>query len=716
MNSRFLISAAALCVAPCLAYAQDARELPPIVAEQDESATALSRTELSGEALAAARASSPDAMATLRGQPGFSAFSNGGISALPSVRGMSDDRLLTTIDGAPATAFCPNHMNPASSYMLSGRLTRVTMIPTLSPVSAGGDNIGGVIALESAVPIFATPDQGLSVSGNVGAAYRSISRGWSGNVSATLAGEHASLGYDAAYAYGANYKDGAGDQVRSSAFESYDQAVTLGLRSDQGDLFTFKIGRAFAPYEGFPTQRMDMTENDSVFVNAAYERGFSWGDLRAAANWRSVDHEMNFLDDKLPGDMPMLSEGEDYGAQISVRNVSVSGVGSLSGGVELFFTELDDYWPPVSGSMMMGPDDYININDGERNRYALWGEWSASPSEHWTTTAGLRYERVEMDAGDVRPYGTGMMQIDDVNAAAAFNARSHAREDDNIDATLTALWRPNETSAYEFGFARKTRSPNLYERYTWGRGAMSSSMTSFAGDANAYVGNLDLEPEIAHSLAASAEFTSADGRDAIKVSAYHSWVTDYIDADYLQDLPLGMGGAMPTNTTFVQLQFANHDATLYGFEVSGHSELWSNAGFGVGVLSASLSYTHGTNEDTGDALYHIAPLTAFVSLEQSLGRWTNTLELELVDEKDRVNDLRHEPETGGYALAHLRTSAEFGNVRLDLGIENVFDTQYELPLGGVSYGDYRYEGGGARPLDPLAGPGRSFNIGLNVSF
>jgi iron complex outermembrane receptor protein len=384
----------------------------------------------------------------------------------------------------------------------------------------------------------------------------------------------------------------------------------------------------------------------------------------------------------------------------------------LSAGVEVFLTRLDDYWPPVAASMMMSPNTYININGGERDRYAVWGEWIARPSATWTTTAGLRYERVETDAGDVQPYnGMGA----DAIAAAAFNARSHARQDDNLDATLTALWRPDATSAYEFGFSRKTRSPNLYERYAWGTGGMSSSMTSFAGDANGYVGDIDLDPEVAHSLAATAEFTSGpDDRAGVRFAVYHTWVGDFIDADYIQDLPIM--GAQPTNTTFVQLQFANHDATLYGFEVAGHSELWNDEDLGLGVLSASLAYTHGTNEDTGEPLYHIAPLTGRVTVEQRLGRWTNTAELAFSGEKDRVNGVRREQETAAYALLNLRTAVEFEHVRLDLAIENVFDADYDLPLGGVSYGDYRYAGGGARPLHPLPGPGRSFNIGLSVPF
>ena len=50
-------------------------------------------------------------------------------------------------------------------------------------------------------------------------------------------------------------------------------------------------------------------------------------------------------------------------------------------------------------------------------------------------------------------------------------------------------------SDIEFGLARKVRSPNLYERYTWSTTTMAALMNNFVGDGNGYVGNIDLKPE-----------------------------------------------------------------------------------------------------------------------------------------------------------------------------------------------------------------------------
>ena len=44
-----------------------------------------------------------------------------------------------------------------------------------------------------------------------------------------------------------------------------------------------------------------------------------------------------------------------------------------------------------------------NINDGERDRYAAYGEWELK-SGRWSNIVGVRYEWVATDAGPVHGY------------------------------------------------------------------------------------------------------------------------------------------------------------------------------------------------------------------------------------------------------------------------------------------------------------------------
>ncbi|MDD3938013.1 TonB-dependent receptor, partial [Rhodoferax sp.] len=81
----------------------------------------------------------------------------------------------------------------------------------------------------------------------------------------------------------------------------------------------------------------------------------------------------------------------------------------------------------------------------------------------------------------------------------------------------------------------------------------------------------------------------------------------------------------------------------------------------------------GTNETTGDDLYNIMPLNAKLAVTQKMGGWDNSAELLLVSAKDQVADQRNEIKTPGYSLVNLRGSYSWKSVRLDFGVENLFD-------------------------------------------
>jgi iron complex outermembrane receptor protein len=109
------------------------------------------------------------------------------------------------------------------------------------------------------------------------------------------------------------------------------------------------------------------------------------------------------------------------------------------------------------------------------------------------------------------------------------------------------------------------------------------------------------------------------------------------------------------------------------------------------------------------------PLNASLRVEQMISAWTNWLEWQLINRKTYVDDQRYEPETRGYTLVNLGTRYQFNNkTSLTLGIRNVFDRQYDLPLGGVSIAELKTTMTG--PLSSLTGPGRSFEVGLDIKF
>jgi len=124
---------------------------------------------------------------------------------------------------------------------------------------------------------------------------------------------------------------------------------------------------------------------------------------------------------------------------------------------------------------------------------------------------------------------------------------------------------------------------------------------------------------------------------------------------------------------------------LYGVDLSGYLPLADTAlgAFGVKGL---VNYTKGENRDTDDGLYNIMPLNAKIALTHAQGPWDNAVEVVMVAAKDDLSDVRNEIETAGYALLNLRGGYEQQRVRVDFGVENLFDTLYDLPTGGAYVG------------------------------
>ena len=92
------------------------------------------------------------------------------------------------------------------------------------------------------------------------------------------------------------------------------------------------------------------------------------------------------------------------------------------------------------------------------------------------------------------------------------------------------------------------------------------------------------------------------------------------------------------------------------------------------------------NTVTGGNLYQMMPVNAKLSLEQKMGGWTNSVEAQFVGAKKNIEQVRNEIKTSAYALLNLRSSYEWKNIRVDVGIDNLLDTLYYLPLGGAYLG------------------------------
>lgn len=761
-GSRIKLRYISVCISLALttgAMAETVLQEIEVTAEKASEVQLPGGTSLNAEDFEKLRSSTNDTAKLLGSLPGVSLYGAGGVSSLPVIHGLADDRLRIQVDGMNLTSACANHMNPPLSYIDPANLGSIEVFAGITPVSVGGDSIGGTIKVTAPAPEFATPEQGTLSKGQAGVFYRSNGNVMGGNASATWANEQVSITYTGSSVESDNYETAddnfkstipaaqtAGtvrvpdaDEVGSSLYKSQNHALSIAARNEN-HLFELKLGLQDIPYQGFPNQRMDMTDNDSKHINLGYTGNYDWGDLGVRVYYENTRHSMNFLSEKLqisnPAGMPMDTEGKTAGMQVNA-DIFLSERDILRVGGEFLHYRLDDWWDPIGpflpgpqiGKGMRGDSPFLNINNGKRDRFDLFAEWETNWSEQWLSQIGIRGSIIMMDTDDVRGYNTVVETTqggygdptDPTTTPGAFNARDHERTDHNIDFTALTSYTPNDGMSIQSGYARKVRSPNLYERYAWSTtNTMVMNMVNMTGEANGYVGNLDLEPETAHTISATFDWHDPAGDEwGVKITPYFTYVDDYIDAQRCTD-GANFSPCQGTNATrttgFVYLQYVNQSARIYGADISGYFPVARSESYGRITATGLLNITDGKNRDTHDNLFNIMPTNATLSLVQNKGNWTNTIEWQIVDDKDEVSATRNELETDDYSLLNLRSSYEWKQARIDLGIDNALNEAYDLPLGGAYVGEGNVMGGGAAWGIPVPGMARSFYAGVTVNF
>ncbi|TDR81946.1 TonB-dependent receptor [Paludibacterium purpuratum] len=645
----------------------------------------------------AARIDSADSARLLQWQPGIGLSAGGGISSAPTLHGLDASRVKIALDGQNITAACGNNMNPPLSYIAPSQIGKIDVLGPESPVSAGGDHLGGVIQVQTPAPRFAPAGSWLNEA-IVGANGRGNGRASGGTLDAALANDDTSLNVSAMTEHADNYTDGQGNEIKSTYYTVRSEQLNLAHR-DGSQTWRAHVRHQEVPGEGFANQRMDLIGNRSDAVNLSYEGLLPWGKLAARVYWQDTRHQMDVGADKSQYDdpmfMPMNTHGRDVGYALSLTT-ELSGRHTLRIGNEFHRFTLDDWWPPVSGTGM-APNTFWSIRNGRRDRIGVFGEVASAWLPQWSSNVGLRLDQVHSNADNVQGYRNSGSYATD---SAAFNAAPRDKTDLGWGLSAQLRYRPDPLSQYRLGLSQQTRFPSLYERYAWSSNWMASEMINWAGDGNAYVGNLNLKPEVARTFNLQGDWHDADQRRwQVTATPYYSYVQDYIGVEVLR--------ATPGEN---KLRFANHNAELYGIDLSGKLRLWDDAAWGMGEFKAVADYVHGCDLSTGTSLYHMMPLNARLSLTQSFEHWQHELAWWVVSKKRDVDAARLEPQTAGYSLLNWRASYQWRRLSVDFSVDNLFNKYYQAPLAGV-YADLALQG---LPTIALPAPGRSINLGLSL--
>lgn len=720
-----------LLVTPSWAQAvDDVAELEEVTVTDKADTEVLTAKTLDSAVLKNEKNRTTDTAALFKDIPGVSLNTGGGASSLPAIHGMSDDRVKISVDGMNISSACSNHMNPALSYIAPAVVGKATVMAGITPVSEGGDSIGGTISVEPLAPEFASESQEYIKSLKLGSFYRSNNDAVGTTANASYATQRWRVEGNGSWSKARSYFSGDdGPKVIPSAYQIWNQSLKVSTRQDSG-LWSFNLAGQHTPYQGFPNQRMDLVQNDGILGGLNYDKDFDWGKLDGKVYYHETHHVMDILPERSNARMPMNSEGSDAGYRLRAH-IYIDDINTLHVGNEFFRQTLQDWWPSAG----VNPQDYLSINHGQRNRMGTFMELQSFWNEQWTTMLGVRNDTLWMSSGNVHGYDN-----DAINRywAEEFNSTDHDRTDVNFDVTALASYTPHSWDRYELGFARKMRAPNLYERYAW-NGGDNKSMINWFGDGNGYQGNPDLKSETAYNFSFSANWHDSEQKIwSATVAPYYTHIIDYI---WGRTDVIGTAGF--NGMHFVNLPYAD----LFGVDASGRYLMIPESPLGNLALKASLAYSRGIGHDGGRGracpytsqfcsgegwsmnglqapetvnLYHIMPLHGTLAFEHQfeheIGKFSNYLGLDLVSSKTAVATTYNEPKTPGYALLNFRSGYEYRQFKLDVGVDNLLDKHYYHPLGGVYIVAARSGSYSPNNLPAVPAIGRSVFVSMNLEF
>jgi hemoglobin/transferrin/lactoferrin receptor protein len=266
-----------------------------------------------------------------------------------------------------------------------------------------------------------------------------------------------------------------------------------------------------------------------------------------------------------------------------------------------------------------------------------------------------------------------------------------SNQDDQVSGRIAANWAPTESFFVYGSWSQGFRTPSVNELYLDG---IHFSITLPPGPPgrprvanNVFTPNVNLRPETSETLEGgfgidqTGVFTATD-RLRLKAGYWRSDVTDLINIQVI--------GGGPISTCFIPPRFSPCNAGTTESQNVADAELdgiEAELSYQRGALSLMAAYStiDGQDSRTNQKVGILTPARLMADARYSFvpDRLAMGVRAEFADRFDKVNtptELRD-----GYALVDVyATWRPYPNVRVDAGIDNVFDKLAERVFAGVA--------------------------------
>lgn len=621
-----------------------------------------------------------DTAQMLRKMPGANINKNGELTGIAQYRGMFGDRISVAVDGAQISGAGPNAMDAPLSYAPVALLESLTINRGITPVSSAQETIGGYIQAKTYSGDFGVGNE-FEFAGRTYFGAQSVNDGMVASGFFSLANQnHLFRGF--VMNESAGDLEFAGGKILPSEYERERFDLGYGFRSGNHE-FSVDLARNNTGDAGTPALPMDILSIDSDLFHSRYSYSRSQFSITAEVYGSDNEHWMSNFHLRRPPQNNMMSAGamgyrqtyaasENAGFALKLEQYVENGTWLY--GIDGHFTDHDAVVTnPNAAAFILN-----NFNSTTRDILGAFVERSFALNDSLGLDAGVRYNRVSMDSGEIganmNPMNmmTGMpvmMNTMAATLASQFNTSQRSQTDNNFDWFARLSLEADNGLIWYAGAARKTRSPAYQERYLW------TPMESAGGmaDGKTYVGNVNLDPEVAHEIELGFDWEQQNF--ALYPRFFYKDVADFIQGTPSTDTTVNQMAMMMSNMgmgAINPLQFNNTEATFYGFDIEANMELSNKL-----ALRAIASIVRGQREDISDDLYRVSPDNLILAIDYRSNNWLASLESITYADQDRIAVTNLEQPTDGYTLLNLSARIDFAaGAELRLGIENLLDEEY----------------------------------------
>ncbi len=637
----------------------------------------------------------PDIAQLIARMPGAALIDNGSLSGQLQYRGVFGERLAVSINGQRFHSGGPNMMDPPLSYAPSVLVERIDVSRGAPGTEIASSLMGGLDVVLKSVAYTTSDawmpqydltltardnDRSHGVGGVVGVANDSF------RVFGLFSDEQ---GDDASW---------DGGDIRGTSFDRRLAGAGFGWRADNSYI-DVELRRQETGPTGNPPFAMDIEYIDTDFSRVAFgTRTGEWA-VSGLVSLSDVDHGMNNYGLRPAPANPMMYRRTLTGARTLFASLSAARdftEGRLEIGVDVDQADKSALITnPNNAGFFIG-----TLNDVDVGRAGLWASWTGELGALRMKLGG-RVDRHEASAGEA--FTGPMVPAMPVMLASAFNQQDRTWDDVTGDASLRVWWAAGDMT-WRASLSRKSRAPGYVERFSW----LPTPASGGLADGNTWIGQLGLNAEVANTV--DFGFDLRGDRLSLRPTAFYSRVNDFVQGLPVDTTPdvvdslVEMISAMNGDPS--PLRFSNVDARLYGLEMDMSLRMTSRL-----VADANWTWVRGDRLDVDEPLYRVTPSR----LTAGLG-WFDTrydLRVEAVHEaaQDRVSAINIEATTPSNTIVNLHGSWHVTrNIDVALGMQNVFDADYQRHLAGYN----RHADSDVALGERLPGQGRTVYLRLNA--